>query len=266
MNRKKVICEICGKEISTSNIAKHLKSHETHPEYHKPEKGKYALDHDGLICQFCGVEKPNRNSLCNHERLCKKNPNRQELEYKGFATYNANHSSWNRGLTAETDDRVARNVEAVKESYASGKAKARRGQDNPSTRQEVKDKISESCLKKSAEGTWHVSLAKNMHINYNGVDLHGHWELGYAKYLDANNIKWRRCSDRFPYEWDGKTHYYKPDFYIVDSDTYVEIKGYETKKDRAKWSQFPKNENLVILKFQELFDLGIIDKNGSLLQ
>lgn len=77
MNKNKVKCEICGKEISTSNITKHLKSHETHPEYHTKVRGKYKLNHDGLVCQFCGKECKNRNSLCNHERLCKKNPNKQ---------------------------------------------------------------------------------------------------------------------------------------------------------------------------------------------
>ena len=43
------------------------------------------------ICRFCGRECKNINSLRNHERLCKENPNRQEmtwLTYSGFAEYN----------------------------------------------------------------------------------------------------------------------------------------------------------------------------------
>lgn len=33
-----------------------------------------------FICRFCGSERKNGNSLRNHERLCKENPNRQRIE------------------------------------------------------------------------------------------------------------------------------------------------------------------------------------------
>lgn len=33
-----------------------------------------------FICRFCGQERKNGNSLRNHERLCKENPNRQRIE------------------------------------------------------------------------------------------------------------------------------------------------------------------------------------------
>ena len=54
----------------------------------------------------------------------------------------------------------------------------------------------------------------------------------------------------FQYEYEGKTRNYYPDFYLVEDDKYVEIKGYETEKDRAKWTQFKKS--LLILKRKEL--------------
>ena len=41
----------------------------------------------------------------------------------------------------------------------------------------------------------------------------------------------------FEYEWNGKRTYF-PDFYIESMDMYVEVKGYETERDRAKWLQF----------------------------
>ena len=82
MQRTKIKCAICGQEISKSNFTKHQKRHENHPETFKPLK--YTLNHDGLICQFCGKECKNRNSLCNHERLCKENPDRQNIIYNNF--------------------------------------------------------------------------------------------------------------------------------------------------------------------------------------
>lgn len=111
-------------------------------------------------------------------------------------------------------------------------------------------KISKTCLAKSAKGEWHTSLAKYMHYSYKGVDLHGKWELAYAQYLDREEINWIRCKDRFAYTFEDKVRFYTPDFFLTDSKQYVEIKGYETEKDKAKWEQFPLS--LTVLKFKEL--------------
>lgn len=122
---------------------------------------------------------------------------------------------------------------------------------------EVKRKISETILTKSKNGEWHTSLAKNIHTNYHGVDLHGGWELAYAQYLDENHIEWCRCKDRFEYVFDDKKHYYTPDFYLTSTDTYIEIKGYKTKKDLAKWKQFPQDKKLIVLERKDLKALGV---------
>lgn len=97
-----------------------------------------------------------------------------------------------------------------------------------------------------------------MHIDYNGVDLHGSWELKYVQYLDLHNIRWVRNTNCFSYIFDGKKRKYIPDFYLPESDQYVEIKGYRTEKDVAKWSQFPKNKKLVVLMKNELKTLNIL--------
>lgn len=114
-------------------------------------------------------------------------------------------------------------------------------------------RISETIQQKVREGTWHTSVAKRMHHHYKGVTLHGYWELAYAMYLDRESITWERPKDRFAYEYEGRTRYYTPDFYLPNSDAFVEIKGYETAKDTAKWAQFKRT--LEVLRFQELKDL-----------
>ena len=64
-----------------------------------------------FICKFCLSEKHNHNSLRNHERLCKNNPNKQESSFK---KYNENRDGpWNKGLTKDTDSRVKQNGVAV---------------------------------------------------------------------------------------------------------------------------------------------------------
>ena len=85
-NVKKVICEICNREISKSNISKHMRRHENNPQSF--EIPKYRVQHEGLDCIFCGKTCKNNNSLRNHERLCKNNPNRQLTSYeKGIDTF-----------------------------------------------------------------------------------------------------------------------------------------------------------------------------------
>lgn len=54
-----------------------------------------------LICKHCDKECKNTNSLRNHERLCKENPNKQESNFK-YVT-----EPWNKGLTKD-DPRVAK--------------------------------------------------------------------------------------------------------------------------------------------------------------
>lgn len=80
MIRTKIKCEICGQEISKSNYTKHLRRHNLHPETF--EIPTYRVNHEGLECQFCGKICKNDNSLRNHERLCKLNPNRQLTTYE----------------------------------------------------------------------------------------------------------------------------------------------------------------------------------------
>ena len=115
MQRTIVICKYCNREISKSNIIKHESVCKS-----KEIKQSYALTHDGLSCQFCGKECKNRNSLCNHERLCKLNPNKQESV--GFTKFNAAReaglvTSWNTGLTKDTDERVKKSAKSISKYY-----------------------------------------------------------------------------------------------------------------------------------------------------
>lgn len=82
------------------------------------------------------------------------------------------------------------------------------------------------------------------------VKLHGTWEKMFAVWLDENKIPWVRNKKSFPYYFGGKSRKYYPDFYLTEKNQYVEVKGYETDKDRAKWAQF--NEPLLILKRKDL--------------
>jgi len=123
--------------------------------------------------------------------------------------------------------------------------------------QETRQKLSETTLRKVEEGTWHLSFSKSRSHEYNGVKLHGMWEVKYAMYLDQLGIKWRRPTEKFKYRFNEKDSYYTPDFFLEEEGVYVEVKGYRTPKDEAKWSQFPLK--LKILEGKDLVQLGILN-------
>ena len=144
-------------------------------------------------------------------------------------------------------------------------AKRDSGKPRKPVSEDAKLAIRAAIAKKVAEGTWHYSFSKvrthKFVSKFNGeVSLMGSWELKYAQYLDANDIEWRRVKEKFPYEFAGLKSgkgFYTPDFFLIKEGVYVEVKGYETDKDRAKWSCFPANLTLRVLKREDLEALGI---------
>lgn len=129
---------------------------------------------------------------------------------------------------------------------------ARRG--TPLT-ESARANIAKGIQAKVLNGTWHNSFSRARTIEYNGVKFYGSWEVGYAKWLDAQGIAWRRPTESFAYEFEGYTRRYTPDFYLLDEGCYVEVKGCPTPKDFAKWDCFPLK--LRILTGRMLRDLGI---------
>lgn len=247
---KKVICEICGQEISKSNYIKHIERHRNNPNSF--EESKYKLKHDGLNCQFCGKTCKNRNSLCNHERLCKENPDRQVLNninhniIEGFN--NKGRTAWNKGLTKDTDERVKYISEHMKQimlekghiGYVGLK-----GSENVSVRIDVREKISKRMSERYA---FPRGWAKRGW--YKNIWCDSSWELAYILFAEDHYINFERNRKSFEYIWDGYTHHYTPDFYLPDINSYLEIKGQYDEKVEAKVKQFP--ENLIIYQYDEM--------------
>jgi hypothetical protein len=73
---------------------------------------------------------------------------------------------------------------------------------------------------------------------YNGVYCGSTYELAWVIYNLDHDIKFERNNLGFEYKFGGKVRKYYPDFVLSDG-TFVEIKGYKTKQDLAKWKHFP---------------------------
>jgi len=126
-----------------------------------------------------------------------------------------------------------------------------------------KRRFHRECYMKHAGG-YREGSGRGRHCKYyspiaGNVFLDSSYELKYAEYLDKHNIQWERNTKRFPYEYCGKTYNYTPDFFLIEENVFVEIKGYKTDRDVAKWSDFP--GELRILMFEELKEMGVLQKN-----
>ena len=71
---------------------------------------------------------------------------------------------------------------------------------------------------------------------YNNVWMKSSYELKYAKYLDQHNIKWLYEPKAFDL---GETTY-RPDFYLPELDSWIEVKGYWTEEATNKFNLFKK--------------------------
>ncbi len=109
---------------------------------------------------------------------------------------------------------------------------------------EFKEKRSLEMKTRYSNG-WENSAGRTKKIKYNSpiageVTLDGKWELNTAIFFDKNNINWIRNKKRFNYiDSTNKNKTYCPDFYLVDLDIFIEVKGYKTELDKFKWNQFP---------------------------
>lgn len=81
-----------------------------------------AVLENKYICRYCGKECKNPNSLRNHERLCKRNPNHQISSFVAFNKLKTDGviDVWNKGLTKENDDRVKQMSQTLSKRYRNG--------------------------------------------------------------------------------------------------------------------------------------------------
>jgi hypothetical protein len=80
------------------------------------------------------------------------------------------------------------------------------------------------------------------------VYLQSSYEIQYAMFLESQETKWIRPN---PLRWideDGISHRYYPDFYLIDSNLYVDTKNdYLIKKDEDKIERVRSQNNVAIL-------------------
>jgi hypothetical protein len=190
-----------------------------------------------LLCKFCDKECKSPNSHRNHERTCPKNPNRQ-ITFGMLGKTGG--TPWNKGQTKETNESVKQGAEKFRQRIDEGSYIPHKTHHTD----EMKSYLAEKMYERYESG-WEPTCGRCKKYDYESpvagkIKVDGTWELKVAKHLDALGIVWQRNKKRFPYvRPDGKQATYQPDFYVDEWNSFIEVKGYETDLDKAKWSQFP---------------------------
>lgn len=207
-----------------------------------------------MKCKFCNQLKKNLNSLRNHERLCKENPNKektwiQKRKEAGIEIKFDFHQS----PEYKEKQRQKRLLcpPASLEQRQKASIKTKEYYSNPENRKKHSKIMKKAVLEHPESYSDKNIVGRSKHFTIDGVRFNSTWEYEVAKFLDKNNIKWIRSNIKpISYFWNDDWHLYFPDFLIEEYNCYIEVKGYETDRDRAKWSQLDKK--ILVIKQKEI--------------
>jgi len=94
-------------------------------------------------------------------------------------------------------------------------------------------------------------------IKYKNIWMRSTWEVIFAKYMIHRKIKWQYEPKTFEL---GNT-IYTPDFYLTETNTYVEIKGWWRDNAKKRFELFKKlypNIKIKVLDKKKLLSMGIL--------
>lgn len=182
-----------------------------------------------MICQYCGKECKNSNSLKNHERLCKLNPNREISNWVNYNNdKNAKHS--NRYIKAKEEGKIIEISEELKYKFGNGFR-------NKHHSDETKQKISESYKKYLKENPNKIGWIIN----------HSSKKSYPEQYFEELFI-----NEGIPLKYHKQIGRYELDFYNEELKKYVEIDGEQHYTDKMIQHDKERNEYLLNLGWNGL--------------
>jgi hypothetical protein len=172
-------------------------------------------------CEFCGKMHTSKLSLNNHRCRCPQNPDRK--------------------IQIQSEDGKLRSREA-------NEAKNKRIWADTGFRQRHRDSM-QRAVRDNPDSYTTANRGRVREIIWEGQRFQGSWELEFYLWARSQGLAPLRPEQGFPYEWQGSRLYF-PDFWIPELGIHVEVKGYETDRDREKWRQFP--GPLCVIRRQEI--------------
>ena len=211
-----------------------------------------------MICPYCKKEFETNLSLGCHKVRCSLNPNKKE-----WNSWRAS-SCWNKGLTKDTDERIKKQGETFHSRVKNGEIKIQGHKHSIETKEILSKKRSEYLASaENAGGFKDVGWYKIKNIKNEEYVVRGLWEYNVALKLNELNILWIR-NQYLNYFVDEVKKIYNPDFYLPDSNEYIEVKGYFSDKDKIKMDAvIDQNPNVKIRFMNYKFYSNFI--NGNIL-
>lgn len=194
----------------------------------KEQKSQSAIKKNGkYICSFCFREFSSRFGYASHSSRCKLNPAYDESKVK--TRYENQGKVWSNKCKNDP-------------------SKTWKGKHHT---KETREKISVSRSKnisfdlKSGRRK-DVKWYKVKNLNNEEFVVRGHWEENVAIKLNELGILWER-NKQIPY-FDGQIiRQYNPDFYLPNTNEYIEVKGYYPLEDQKKMKfVLDQHKNIVI--------------------
>ena len=190
-----------------------------------------------MECIYCSKICKNDNSLRNHTRLCKLNPTRQVSNFTLFN--NSRECAWNKGLTKETSEGVAKNTAAREKHYADNPGK-KRGQ--------ASFEVKSANAKKQGFGGYRANAGHSKKfkvLDSFGIEvtLQSTYELECSKVLNELSINWIRPRALM---YDDRRYF--ADFYLPDFDIWLDPKNdYKIIQDKEKIEKVIEQNNIILL-------------------
>jgi hypothetical protein len=122
--------------------------------------------------------------------------------------------------------------------------------------------IRETGYMKGKTGGYRKEAGRGKMGWYKGYYCNSTWELAWVIYQLDRGMRFKRNTEGFEYEFNKKRLKFYPDF-ILENGEYVEIKGWITDKDKAKFSAFPKTLNILYRKDMTPILNSVVSKYGK---
>lgn len=264
-------CKYCGREFEKRHqLIGHVAWCKEKPGYDENKKkqqlenarskishynngGKLTKDTTEYHCQFCGKLCIGKNSLAQHERFCKNNPNRTESP---FVKYNKEKDHvWNKGLTKEIDERLAKAAETLSEGYSSGRVK--HPNKGTTMSEEQKQKISKSRKKYLEEHPDQVPYLLNHSSEISAPEQYfialfenENIPLSFHKQISVYQLDFYNDDKMFYIEIDGEQHYQEKSIERDKKrDEYLKNLGWRGMRIRwSTWQKLDRSEKELIIK------------------
>jgi hypothetical protein len=207
-----------------------------------------------MECKFCSKLCKNDNSLRNHERLCRANPNRQILK-SNFIEY---HKKIKLGLVTKiaTNQFTKAKLEGkdwiIADSTRDKLSKSNIGRKHSVKTKEKLSKRRSAILEEIGGGGFtHIKYYETCNVLNEIYKVRGLWELNTAMWLTQQSILWKRKIYISYIDEQGVTRTYTPDFYLPKYNVYIEVKGYFSEKDKNKLEKVVSQNKIDLYMFRK---------------